>query len=122
MLYVFRTSHLLASSAVEAQPECGGAQMRDSAKFQLLRELLPALQQEGHRVLLFSQWTSILDLAEWLLQVLQTLYFLPVCVLQSIVPCFMLAPVTQSLIRQSELVACAELYAEADHLAHKTMT
>lgn len=100
----------------------GGAQMRDSAKFQLLRALLPALQQEGHRVLLFSQWTSILDLAEWLLQVLQTLYFPPNLRALEHVPCSMLAPVTQSLIRQSELVACAELCAEADHLAHKAMT
>jgi hypothetical protein len=45
-------------------------QMRDSAKFQLLTELLPDLRSGGHKVLLFSQWTSILDLVEWLMQVL----------------------------------------------------
>ena len=45
-------------------------QMRGSAKFQLLTELLPDLRSGGHKVLLFSQWTSILDLVEWLMQVL----------------------------------------------------
>ena len=49
---------------------CTCMQMRDSAKFQLLVELLPELRSAGHRVLLFSQWTSILDLVEWLMQVL----------------------------------------------------
>jgi SWI/SNF-related matrix-associated actin-dependent regulator of chromatin subfamily A containing DEAD/H box 1 len=44
--------------------------MRESAKFKLLAELLPELRSGGHRVLLFSQWTSILDLVEWLMQVL----------------------------------------------------
>lgn len=45
------------------------AQMRESAKFVLLAKLLPALRAGGHRALLFSQWTSILDLIEWLMQV-----------------------------------------------------
>jgi hypothetical protein len=44
-------------------------QMRESAKFQLLAELLPELRDGGHRVLLFSQWTSILNLVEWLMKV-----------------------------------------------------
>lgn len=48
---------------------CGIMQMRESAKFGLLAELLPALRGAGHRALLFSQWTSILDLVEWLMQV-----------------------------------------------------
>lgn len=33
-----------------------------SAKFQKLRDLLPKLKRENHRVLLFSQWTRLLDL------------------------------------------------------------
>ena len=47
----------------------GAAQMRTSAKFQLLAVLLPDLRAAGSRPLLFSQWTSVLDLLEWLLQV-----------------------------------------------------
>lgn len=39
----------------------------DSPKMQHLRELLPKLQSEGHRMLLFSQWTRLLDLLEILL-------------------------------------------------------
>ena len=33
----------------------------DSAKARALRDLLPRLKAEGHRVLLFSQWTQMLD-------------------------------------------------------------
>lgn len=40
----------------------------DSAKFQYLDKLLPKLKQEGHRVLIFSQWTKLLDLLEVLMQ------------------------------------------------------
>ena len=39
-----------------------------SAKFTRLRELLPALAADGHRVLLFSQWVRLLDLLELLLE------------------------------------------------------
>ena len=39
-----------------------------SAKFSRLRELLPALAADGHRVLLFSQWVRLLDLLELLLE------------------------------------------------------
>ncbi|CAH0492342.1 unnamed protein product [Peronospora farinosa] len=38
-----------------------------SAKFAFLRKLLPNLQKEGHRVLIFSQWTKLLDLLEVLM-------------------------------------------------------
>jgi SWI/SNF-related matrix-associated actin-dependent regulator 1 of chromatin subfamily A len=38
-----------------------------SAKFDYLRELLPKLRGEGHRVLIFSQWTRLLDLMEVLM-------------------------------------------------------
>jgi SWI/SNF-related matrix-associated actin-dependent regulator 1 of chromatin subfamily A len=40
----------------------------DSPKMQHLRQLLPELQSQGHRMLLFSQWTRLLDLLEILLQ------------------------------------------------------
>jgi hypothetical protein len=36
----------------------------DSAKMGRLAQLLPQLQRDGHRVLLFSQYTSMLDLLE----------------------------------------------------------
>lgn len=42
--------------------------MLTSAKFQLLAKLLPELQGAGSRPLIFSQWTSVLDLLEWLMQ------------------------------------------------------
>ncbi|KAJ1450090.1 SNF2 family N-terminal domain-containing protein [Pelagophyceae sp. CCMP2097] len=38
----------------------------DSAKFSALRDLLPKLKQQGHRVLLFSQWVRLLDLLQLL--------------------------------------------------------
>lgn len=38
-----------------------------SSKFDYLRGLLPKLQVEGHRVLIFSQWTKLLDLLEVLM-------------------------------------------------------
>lgn len=38
-----------------------------SSKFAYLRNLLPKLQVEGHRVLIFSQWTKLLDLLEVLM-------------------------------------------------------
>ncbi|CBN75290.1 similar to helicase, lymphoid-specific isoform 9 [Ectocarpus siliculosus] len=38
-----------------------------SAKMERLRALLPQLVSEGHRILLFSQWTRLLDLLEVLL-------------------------------------------------------
>jgi SWI/SNF-related matrix-associated actin-dependent regulator 1 of chromatin subfamily A len=38
-----------------------------SSKFDYLRELLPKLRAEGHRVLIFSQWTKLLDLLEVLM-------------------------------------------------------
>ena len=33
-----------------------------------------ALQEEGHHPLIFSQWTSVLDILEWLLERLQLPY------------------------------------------------
>eukprot|EP01035_Chromulina_nebulosa_P021866 gene21866-28307_t len=40
----------------------------DSPKMMLLRDFLPKLISQGHRMLIFSQWTRILDLLEVLLE------------------------------------------------------
>ncbi|XWS34406.1 hypothetical protein CRYUN_Cryun21dG0035800 [Craigia yunnanensis] len=45
-----------------------------SAKCQALSELLPSLKRNGHRVLIFSQWTSMLDILEWTLDVIGVTY------------------------------------------------
>jgi hypothetical protein len=42
--------------------------------FQFLRSLLPELKHHGHKVLLFSQWTSMLDILEWVLDELGLKY------------------------------------------------
>mmetsp|Transcript_906 Transcript_906/g.1726 ORF Transcript_906/g.1726 Transcript_906/m.1726 type:complete len:425 (+) Transcript_906:121-1395(+) len=39
-----------------------------SAKMERLRTLVPKLVSEGHRVLLFSQWTRLLDILEMLME------------------------------------------------------
>ncbi|ONK57221.1 uncharacterized protein A4U43_C10F17850 [Asparagus officinalis] len=45
-----------------------------SAKCQALAELLPLLSNSGHRVLIFSQWTQMLDILEWTLEVIGVTY------------------------------------------------
>eukprot|EP00262_Sarcandra_glabra_P002084 TRINITY_DN1233_c1_g1_i2.p1 TRINITY_DN1233_c1_g1~~TRINITY_DN1233_c1_g1_i2.p1 ORF type:complete len:740 (+),score=133.64 TRINITY_DN1233_c1_g1_i2:255-2474(+) len=45
-----------------------------SAKSQALAKLLPSLKEGGHRVLIFSQWTSMLDILEWTLDVIGVTY------------------------------------------------
>lgn len=45
-----------------------------SGKCRALAELLPALNRYGHRVLIFSQWTSMLDILEWALDVIGVTY------------------------------------------------
>ncbi|XP_004498207.1 protein CHROMATIN REMODELING 19 [Cicer arietinum] len=45
-----------------------------SAKCRALAELLPSLKKNGHRVLIFSQWTSMLDILEWALDVIGLTY------------------------------------------------
>lgn len=42
-------------------PDC---EMVRSGKFQMLDEILPSLKQNGHRVLIFSQFVFILDILE----------------------------------------------------------
>ena len=44
-----------------------GAALRSSAKVRYLETMLPKLKREGHRILLFSQWTGILDILEYFL-------------------------------------------------------
>ena len=46
-----------------------------SPKLTKLRELLPALVNDGHRILLFSQWTSCLDILECLMNALDMKFF-----------------------------------------------
>ncbi|XP_051218599.1 protein CHROMATIN REMODELING 19 [Lolium perenne] len=45
-----------------------------SAKCQALAELLPSLANDGHRVLIFSQWTTMLDILEWALELIGVTY------------------------------------------------
>ncbi|XP_051145053.1 protein CHROMATIN REMODELING 19 isoform X2 [Andrographis paniculata] len=45
-----------------------------SGKCQALAELLPALNRSGSRALIFSQWTSMLDILEWALDVIGVTY------------------------------------------------
>lgn len=45
-----------------------------SAKCQALADLLPRLSNGGHRVLIFSQWTQMLDILEWTLEVIGVTY------------------------------------------------
>lgn len=54
----YRTIRDLALSA---------GQISDSAKFRCLSRLLPTMRSEGHRVLIFSGWTRVLDALELLL-------------------------------------------------------
>eukprot|EP01026_Neomeris_dumetosa_P047468 TRINITY_DN4078_c0_g1_i1.p1 TRINITY_DN4078_c0_g1~~TRINITY_DN4078_c0_g1_i1.p1 ORF type:complete len:739 (-),score=96.14 TRINITY_DN4078_c0_g1_i1:436-2652(-) len=52
----------------------GEEALYSSAKFCHLRTMLPNLKKQGHRPLIFSQWTSVLDLLEWLLSSLNMSY------------------------------------------------
>ncbi|KAL2347914.1 hypothetical protein Fmac_001914 [Flemingia macrophylla] len=45
-----------------------------SAKCRALAKLLPSLKEGGHRALIFSQWTSMLDILEWTLDVIGLTY------------------------------------------------
>jgi SWI/SNF-related matrix-associated actin-dependent regulator 1 of chromatin subfamily A len=58
-----RREHLEKYTLVENDLFC-------SPKFVRLRALLPELIEKGHRILLFSQWTRVLDLMHNLLEML----------------------------------------------------
>ncbi len=69
--------HLTALELIEENPHRENDLQRyildedalfSSAKFVRLRTLLPKLMQEGHRVLIFSGWTSCLDLLGCLME------------------------------------------------------
>ena len=45
-------------------PSC----LMSSAKLDYLAQLLPPLRAKGSRVLLFSQWTTVLDVLEWFME------------------------------------------------------
>lgn len=45
-----------------------------SAKFRFLKDLLPKLKAAGSRPLVFSQWTAVLDVIEWLMDELRLPY------------------------------------------------
>ncbi|KAI9912552.1 hypothetical protein PsorP6_005005 [Peronosclerospora sorghi] len=45
-----------------------------SAKFAFLQKLLPKLEKKNHRVLIFSQWTKLLDLLEVLMEYMKYRY------------------------------------------------
>lgn len=45
-----------------------------SAKCRALAELLPSLKKSVHLVLIFSQWTSMLDVLEWAVDVIGLTY------------------------------------------------
>ncbi|KAH9618282.1 hypothetical protein KSS87_005190, partial [Heliosperma pusillum] len=49
-------------------------QVMASSKCRALAKLLPSLKRDGHRVLIFSQWTSMLDILEWALDVIGVTY------------------------------------------------
>jgi len=64
--------HLLASEYAHSSSRLGSMQLPaealwNSAKCRELRKLLPELRECGHRVLIFSQWTTILDIIQELL-------------------------------------------------------
>ncbi|KDD72906.1 SNF2 family domain-containing protein, partial [Helicosporidium sp. ATCC 50920] len=49
-------------------------QLHSSSKFVFLAKLLPRLKAAGSRPLIFSQWTAVLDVMEWLMDELQLPY------------------------------------------------
>jgi SWI/SNF-related matrix-associated actin-dependent regulator 1 of chromatin subfamily A len=75
--------HLTALELLDANPlrskdlqryVLGEDDLFSSAKFVRLRELLPKLIADGHRVLIFSSWTSCLDLLGCLMDILALKY------------------------------------------------
>ncbi|KAK9864166.1 hypothetical protein WJX84_000212 [Apatococcus fuscideae] len=69
------SDHSLHNLACEHGPrfadfklDLSGLLFKDSVKMQHLQKLLPQLRREGHRPLIFSQWTMVLDLLEVLLE------------------------------------------------------
>lgn len=69
-MYVFVQYAVVTYAAMccVGQLELDGSCLYDSSKMVWLKEHVPHMVTEGHRVLIFSQWTRILDLLEVLLE------------------------------------------------------
>ncbi|EHA8586496.1 protein CHROMATIN REMODELING 19 [Cocos nucifera] len=65
---------LISYGDVGAKGALSDEHVMGSAKCQALAELLPLLWKDGHRVLIFSQWTTMLDILEWTLEVIGVTY------------------------------------------------
>lgn len=65
---------LLYHGVADSKGLLSDEQVMISAKCRALSKLLPSLKQNGHRVLIFSQWTSMLDILEWTLDVIGVTY------------------------------------------------
>nr|ADQ43195.1 unknown [Schrenkiella parvula] len=71
----FRIHQLLFQYAVnDTKGTLSDKHVMLSAKCRTLAELLPSMKKSGHRVLIFSQWTSMLDILEWTLDVIGVTY------------------------------------------------
>ncbi|KAK1321505.1 putative chromatin-remodeling complex ATPase chain [Acorus calamus] len=70
----FAIHQLISRCDIGAKEALTDAHVLHSAKCQVLAELLPLLHKLGHRVLIFSQWTSMLDILEWAMDVLGFTY------------------------------------------------
>ncbi|KAK1297027.1 putative chromatin-remodeling complex ATPase chain [Acorus calamus] len=70
----FAIHQLISRYDIGAKETLTDAHVLHSAKCQVLAELLPSLHKLGHRVLIFSQWTSMLDILEWAMDVLGFTY------------------------------------------------
>ncbi|KAF4351865.1 hypothetical protein G4B88_030360 [Cannabis sativa] len=69
-----RRTLLLYHSITDSKGILDDKHVMRSGKCQALAELLPSLKEAGHRVLIFSQWTSMLDILEWTLDVIGLSY------------------------------------------------
>ena len=60
----FEIHSMCAANAELAQYELSTSKLFDSAKLGALRTLLPELRSGGHRVLIFTPWTQVLDVLQ----------------------------------------------------------
>ncbi|CAL5398674.1 unnamed protein product [Camellia sinensis] len=71
---IHRVQLLLYHGVADTKGLLSDEQVMISAKCRALSRILPSLKQNGHRVLIFSQWTSMLDILEWTLDVIGVTY------------------------------------------------
>ncbi|CAI5468177.1 unnamed protein product [Closterium sp. Yama58-4] len=69
-------SQIVSADALDHpyQPQSPNERVRASGKFELLDRILPKLQAAGHRILMFSQMTKVMDLLEDYLRSVGMLY------------------------------------------------